>query len=77
MLSYGTRKVLPRPTVGTKCSYPTLVEVVSRGVVGSHTTNAEPNGVIDDNRVEDVEPNRGPPAEDPLLLKAVRVQKGV
>jgi len=36
------RKSLPGPTVGAKCSYPTRVEGISRGVVGSQAANVEP-----------------------------------
>jgi len=61
MLSCGVGKVLPDPTVGAKCSYPTRVEIVRCSVGG--------------NRVDDVESN-GDPKDSPTL-KSVRVQKSV
>jgi len=59
------------------CSYSTWLKGVFRGIVGSHAANTESNGDIDDNRVEDIEPNRDPLVEDSSTLKSLRVQKGV
>jgi len=46
MLSCGVGKVLPGPTVGAKCSYPTWEEIVHGGIDGNRVEDVEPNGIL-------------------------------
>jgi len=86
MLSCGVGKVLPGPTVGAKCSYPTYggrqMSLPNLRGDRSWWYWRQPNWRrrtkwdINNNRVEDVKPNGDPPAKD-STLKSVRIQKGI